>query len=53
MMHRTQLILDEVQYDGIRAIAESAGVSLSSVVREAVSDTFPTATPRRTLRSRS
>lgn len=38
MTHRTQLILDEWQYDGIRAIAESAGVSLSSVVREAVSE---------------
>ncbi len=38
MAHRTQLILDEWQYDGIRAIAESGGVSLSSVVREAVSE---------------
>ncbi len=37
-MHRTQLILDEWQYDGIRAIAESSGMSISSVVREAVSE---------------
>jgi len=38
MSHRTQLILEEWQYDGIRAIAESVGLSLSSVVREAVSE---------------
>ena len=37
MAHRTQLILEEWQYDGARAIAESSGVSLASVVREAVS----------------
>lgn len=38
MTHRTQLILEEWQYDGIRSIAESAGTSISSVVREAVSE---------------
>ena len=38
MAHRTQLILEEWQYDGARAIAESSGVSLASVVREAVGE---------------
>ena len=38
MTHRTQLILEEWQYDGVRALAESSGVSLASVVREAVSE---------------
>lgn len=35
-MQRTQVILDEWQYDGLKALAERRGESMSSVVRDAV-----------------
>jgi len=35
-MHRTQLNLDDWQYQGLRARAEREGRSLSDLVREAV-----------------
>ncbi len=36
-MHRTQILLDKWQYEMLKAMAESQGKSLSSLVREAVS----------------
>jgi hypothetical protein len=35
-MHRTQILLDPWQYEQLKAAAERAGVSLSSLVRQAV-----------------
>lgn len=35
-MHRTQLMLEVWQYEALRARAEGAGVSLSEIVRRAV-----------------
>jgi hypothetical protein len=34
IMHRTQLLLEEWQYEALKAMAESEGRSLSSVVRD-------------------
>jgi len=36
-MHRTQILLDESQYEMLKTIAEREGCSLSSLIREAVS----------------
>ena len=36
-MHRTQILLEEWQYDALRSQAERTGTSLSEMIREAVS----------------
>ena len=36
-MHRTQILLDERQYEMMKTIAEREGRSLSSLIRDAVS----------------
>ena len=36
-MHRTQIQLDDVQYEDLKAMAEREGKSLSRLIREAVS----------------
>jgi hypothetical protein len=36
-MHRTQILLDEWQYEKLKAAAEREGRSISSLVRDAVS----------------
>lgn len=36
IMHRTQILLDKAQYDTLKALSERKGLSLSSLVREAV-----------------
>lgn len=38
IMHRTQLNLDDWQYESLRSQAEREGRSLSDIVREAVSE---------------
>ena len=35
-MHRTQILLDDWQYERLKSVAEREGRSLSNVVREAV-----------------
>jgi hypothetical protein len=35
-MHRTQILLDEWQYESMKTIAERDGRSLSSLIRDAV-----------------
>ena len=37
IMHRTQILLDEWQYEKLKAASEREGRSISSLVREAVS----------------
>jgi hypothetical protein len=37
IMHRTQIMLDEWQYEKLKAAAEREGRSISSLVRDAVS----------------
>jgi len=39
-MHRTQILLDEWQYERLKAAAQGEGRSLSDVVREAVDGYF-------------
>ena len=50
-MHRTQLLLEEWQYEALRGRAEREGRSLSALVREIlrVSLSLPDATPRERL----
>jgi len=45
-MHRTQILLDEGQYEMLKTLAEREGRSLSSLVRDAVT-TFLERRPRR------
>lgn len=37
-MHRTQILLDDWQYEMMKTLAERRGCSLSSLVRDAVRD---------------
>ena len=50
-MHRTQLLLEEWQYEALRGRAEREGRSLSALVREIlrVSLSLPDSTPRERL----
>lgn len=45
-MHRTQLMLDEWQYQALRARAEQEGRSLSELVREILSTALAQQQPR-------
>lgn len=46
-MHRTQILLDPWQYEQLKAAAEREGRSISSLVREAVTQ-FLKGSPRKT-----
>lgn len=35
-MHRAQILLEKAQYDTLKALGERSGLSISSLVREAV-----------------
>ena len=50
-MHRTQLLLEEWQYEALRGRAEREGRSLSALVREILGASLssPERTPRRRL----
>lgn len=44
-MHRTQLILEDWQYDTLKSLSERRGESLSNVVRDAVAEYLGKAAP--------
>ena len=49
-MHRTQLLLEEWQYEALRSRAEREGCSLSALIREILSASL--SSPGRTPRTR-
>lgn len=47
MQHRTQILLEEWQYEGLKALAEREGVSLSYMVRRILTKQLGPRSPRR------
>lgn len=47
LTHRFQLLLDEEQYERLRAVAEQRKTSVAAVVRDCIERGLPAASPRR------
>ena len=50
-MHRTQIILEDWQYENLKAISQEKGMSISAVIREMVTVFIGENSPRATLDS--